>query len=114
MNATNLTNELEMRELFEAKKREFASHTRYLAALTALGINPKFDKVPVVLDFFPDGGCDFIRLLVNGEYIVTMDFPWAENEPIEVLDHTPLQNYLVGKTRIHQNKVALAKEFGLS
>lgn len=114
MKAKNDMNEPEIRELFIARQREFAAHNRYSAALDALGINPEFDKIPVVLEFFPDGGCDFVRLLVDGEHVVTMDFPWAEGEPIEVLENIPLKKYLIGKSRNDQNELAIAKAFSLS
>lgn len=64
---------LKEQALLKELKQFFQQHKWFSEILLALGQNKQTDKLPIALDLSPDGGCDFLRCMITGDRIATLD-----------------------------------------
>ena len=110
MTFPDLSVKSQMKAHLEELQKYFISHKHFLTTLTALGIDPKTTNLPVIMDFFPDGGCDFVRALVDGTSVVTLDIPWNEAKNIRIKKVLTLEQYGEGLSIHSLTKFNIAKE----
>ena len=75
-------------------KISLEAHDRFQEALSTLcenGFDP--EETLQVMHLFPDGGCDFLRILVGTHTVVTLDLPWGTAEPVDFLDKLSVEQY---------------------
>lgn len=94
-------------ELVELQ-RVVSEHVHHRNLLRTLRSSFDDDVSFIALSFFPDGGDDFLELLVNTNMVVELDVPTTADGDVTITKQTPLKDYLVGKRRSQQIRLAVA------
>lgn len=93
-------------ELVSSNEFYFLKNSRLKVVLESHGYPT---KNAYVLHWVPDQTEDFYTVLINGEYLVSTEIDHFDTSINPVFEHLELKVYLKGLSRMHQVKLAVAK-----